>query len=114
MDGGNSNGIAELYVANFPVVTPPDGGKALSSPTVFIDVGLSGRRRDYTFSTGRRRSQWRAPAATGWMNEVRVGVDTVFVSTGEYLVALDRVTGAVLYGVKQCLRGAWSRWSTVL
>lgn len=59
-------------------------------------------------------NQWRAPVATGWMNDVCVDGDTVFVSTGEYLVALDRVTGPVLYGVKQCPREAWSRWSTML
>ena len=77
-------------------------GDRHSSPTVFVDVGPSwpaARLHALDAETGAVR--WNVPVATSWMNYICVGGDVVFVSTGEYLVALDRDTGAVLYGVEQ-------------
>jgi len=101
-DGGGGDERAELYVASSPAVTPPDGGDTRSSPTVFVDVrapSMATQLHAVDAETG--AVHWRAPVATGWGNDVCVGGDVVFVGQGEFLVALDRDTGAILYGVEQ-------------
>lgn len=101
-DAQPRNGPAELYVSSSPAVTAADAGDTAGSPTVFVDVGPSWpQARLHAINAASGAIRWTAPVATGRSSSACVGGDVVFVSTGEFLVALDRDTGTVLYGVEQ-------------